>query len=55
MHWCELNGVDFLFGLAKNVRLTAGDRCRISCRAPAQRANRQAGTALQGLYLVDAG
>ena len=23
MHWCELNGVDFLFGLAKNVRLTA--------------------------------
>lgn len=23
MGWCELNGVDFLFGLAKNVRLTA--------------------------------
>src|SRR5271166_6058956 len=23
MHWCERNGVDFLFGLAKNVRLTA--------------------------------
>src|SRR5215469_16729884 len=23
MHWCELNSVDFLFGLAKNVRLTA--------------------------------
>jgi Transposase DDE domain group 1 len=23
MHWCELNGVDDLFGLAKNARLTA--------------------------------
>ena len=23
MHWCELNSVDYLFGLAKNVRLTA--------------------------------
>jgi hypothetical protein len=23
MHWCELNAIDFLFGLAKNVRLTA--------------------------------
>ena len=23
MHWCEHNSVDFLFGLAKNVRLTA--------------------------------
>ena len=23
MHWCEHNGVDFLFGLAKNARLTA--------------------------------
>jgi Transposase DDE domain group 1 len=23
MRWCELNGVDYLFGLARNVRLTA--------------------------------
>jgi Transposase DDE domain group 1 len=23
MHWCELNGVDFVFGLAKNQRLVA--------------------------------
>jgi hypothetical protein len=23
MHWCELNRIDYLFGLAKNVRLTA--------------------------------
>jgi hypothetical protein len=23
MHWCELNGVKYLFGLAKNERLTA--------------------------------
>ena len=23
MHWCEHNSVDFLFGLAKNARLTA--------------------------------
>ena len=23
MHWCELNRVDYLFGLAKNARLTA--------------------------------
>ena len=23
MHWCELHGVDYLFGLAKNGRLTA--------------------------------
>jgi hypothetical protein len=23
MRWCELNGVDYLFGLAKNARLTA--------------------------------
>jgi Transposase DDE domain group 1 len=32
-----------------------GDRCRIGRRAPTQRANRQASTALQGSYLVDAG
>src|SRR5262249_50535600 len=32
-----------------------GDRCRIGRRAPVQRANRQAGGALQGLSLVDAG
>src|SRR5215469_13533005 len=32
-----------------------GDRRRIGRRAPAQRANRQAGATLQGLYLVDAG
>src|SRR5215472_11460171 len=24
MHWCEHNSVDFLFGLAKNARLTWG-------------------------------
>jgi hypothetical protein len=24
MAWCEANGVDFLFGLAKNERLIAG-------------------------------
>ncbi len=23
MHWCELNGVEFVFGLAKNQRLVA--------------------------------
>ena len=55
MHWCEHNSVDFLFGLAKNARLTAAIAAELAASAPAQRANRQAGTALQGLYPVDAG
>jgi hypothetical protein len=29
MHWCEANEVDYLFGLAKNARLTAEIECEL--------------------------
>ncbi len=53
MEWCEQNGVDFLFGLAKNERLTARSRPN-SPPPPAEPSNRPAGAPLQGLHLVDA-
>jgi hypothetical protein len=55
MRWYEHNGVDFLFGLAKNARLTAAIAAELGPRASAQRANGQASAALQGLCMVDAG
>ena len=50
MAWCEANGVDYVFGLARNAAPAA--RSRPSCRRPAPRPrpNRQAGAALQGLH-----
>ena len=53
MAWCEANGVHFLFGLAKNDRLTT--RLQASWRRPREEpADRQAGTLLQGLHVDDA-
>ena len=52
MAWCENNGVDFLFGLAKNARLDAEIEAEL---APAQEhkpADRQARPALPGLHLA---
>jgi hypothetical protein len=40
MSWCEANGVDFVFGLAKNQRLK---RELVPQAASAQRLHRQAG------------
>jgi hypothetical protein len=40
MHWCELNGVDDLFGLAKNARLTAAIAAEL---AAARRHSEQTG------------
>jgi hypothetical protein len=55
MGWCERNGVDYLFGLAKNARITAAITAELDAARQHVRANRQASAALQGLYLVDAG
>jgi hypothetical protein len=48
MHWCERNGVDFLFGLTKNVRLTAEIAAELAAARQHSEENRQAGAALQG-------
>ena len=53
MDWCEANRVDYLFGLARNVRLTA--RSPLNWRSPSRsRTHRKAGPPLQGLHLVHA-
>jgi hypothetical protein len=46
MAWCEANGVDFVFGLARNERLRAGNR-----KEPAYR---QARAPVQELHVGDA-
>ena len=55
MAWCEANRVDYLFGLARNARLEGRSRPRLIAGRAGQHAERQAGAALQGLPLVDAG
>ena len=54
MSWCEDNGVDFLFGLAKNARLVAEIASRTGRGRGAEPTHRQAGAPLQGVHLVDA-
>ena len=54
MAWCEHNGVDYLFGLAKNARLVGEIAGRTGRRRRAEPADRQAGAGLQGLHLGDA-
>ena len=54
MAWCEANGVDFLFGLAKNERLVAEIEAELAAGRGAEPAYRQAGAALQGLQVEDA-
>src|SRR5262249_56845344 len=55
MRWCELNGVDYLFGLARKPAPHCRDHRRAGCGAPTQRKNRPAGALLQRLYMVDLG
>ena len=52
MAWCENNGVDFLFGLAKNRRLVAQIEAELAEAAELSRPDRQAGAPLQGLHLA---
>jgi len=40
MRWCELNRIDYLFGLARNERLTAAERKRRSSSAKGQASQR---------------
>jgi hypothetical protein len=51
MAWCEANGVDFLFGLAKNERLIAEIKTALDLAATK---SRQAGAPLQELGVDDA-
>ena len=55
MAWCEANRVDFVFGLARNERLDAGDRAETDAGEPDSLRTGKAGAPLQGLPLVDAG
>ena len=52
MAWCENNGVDFLFGLAKNARLNAEIQTELAA-VQAEPTQRQAGATLQGLNLAN--
>ncbi len=54
MAWCEANGVDFLFGLARNDRLVAGIADELAQARARGRTHRQARPPLQGLHLVHA-
>ena len=54
MAWCEANGVDYLFGLARNDRLVAEIAAELDAAAGEEPADRQAGAPLQGLHLDDA-
>ena len=42
MGWCETNGVDYLFGLARNVRLEAAIAAELAAAAAASQASGQA-------------
>ena len=54
MTWCENNGVDFLFGLARNTRLVGEVAAELAqARAESERIW-SAGPPLQGLHLDDA-
>jgi hypothetical protein len=55
MTWCETNGVDFLFGLARNSRLVGEiDSELAQAREESQETGRPVGTTLQGVLVVDA-
>jgi hypothetical protein len=53
MAWCEANGVDYLFGLARNPRLAAMIESELAAAKAA--AERKAGAPLQGVLVDDAG
>ena len=55
MVWCESNDVDYVCGLARNPRLEHILEPAMTQAAKARRADRQAGTSVQGLSLSDAG
>jgi hypothetical protein len=55
MAWCEANRVDFLFGLARNERLEQAINAELDAGEPGQPADRQGGTSVQGLHVVDTG
>jgi hypothetical protein len=53
MTWCEANGIDFIFGLAKNVRLNRAIGAELVEAREESRNNRPSGAPLQGAHLVD--
>jgi hypothetical protein len=53
MGWCEANGVDYIFGLARNGRLKGMIAAELWRSATGEPTNRQAGAPIQGLHLVD--
>ena len=55
MHWCEHNSVDFLFGLAKNARLTAAIADELAAARQHSEQTSKPARRFKGLYLVDAG
>ena len=55
MHWCEHNSVDFLFGLAKNARLTAAIAAELAAARQHSEQTSKPARRFKGLYLVDAG
>ncbi len=54
MHWCEENGVDYVFGLAKNARLSRILGKELHAAKGAIRRHGPAGAGLQGVHLSDA-
>ena len=54
MCWCELNGVDFLFGLAKNARLVGEIAAELAAGRGGEQGQRPAGATVQGVPVVDA-
>jgi hypothetical protein len=53
MTWCEENGVEYVFGLAKNERLVAKIARELRDGGRGSRNDGRAGPALQGLYVAD--
>jgi hypothetical protein len=51
MGWCEENGVDFIFGLARNIRLTAAIGAALR---QARAESESTGAPVRGAHLVDA-
>jgi hypothetical protein len=54
MAWCERSRVDYVFGLARNDRLVTANRSRDDRSRRGLPGHRPAGTALQGVPVVDA-
>ena len=55
MRWCELNRVDYLFGLARNERLVAAIATELQQAQQLSQATGQTGPPLQGFDVVDLG